>query len=172
MQYDETDNNNISGIVSGVAVRIIVITLLVFVCYAVAHECFKFGFTMFCAESVEKAPGTDVDITVDKGETIDELAERLSNDKVIPSEYAFRLQARLYELKLYPGTYKLNTSMSTGDAVKAFSMTEQEYNDAKAVESSTEEDDQGFIGGGDEGSDDSQEADENGMTADLESSDN
>ena len=91
---------------------------------------------------------------------------------MIPSEYAFRLQARLYELKLYPGIYKLNTSMSTGEAVKAFSMTEQEYNDAKAVESSTEEDDQGFIGGGDEGADDSQAADETGMTADPSASDN
>lgn len=154
MRDDSQTENTISSILGRVALRVIVITLLVFVCYAVANTCFRFGYTVFCADSVDKAPGTDVSVTVSKGETVDELADELYTGGVIPSEYAFRIQARLYDMVLYPGTYKLNTSMSTREAVKALSMTEQEYNDSLAAENSSEADDEGFIGGGDEGNDD------------------
>lgn len=147
-----SSDNSIASIMSGVAVRVIVITLTVFICYAVANSCFRFGYTIFCAESAEPAPGTDIEVTVDKGETIDELAAKLHESGVITSEYAFRIQARLYDIGLYPGTYKLNTSMSTREIVKALSMTELEYNDSVAADSQAEEDADGFIGGGDEGS--------------------
>lgn len=156
-ERDEYSGSSISDVISGVAIRVIVITLIVFVCYFTAHKCFKLGFTIFGAESVEAAPGTDVQVEVDKGETVDELAAKLADDKVIPSELAFRVQARLYELKLYPGTYKLNTSMSTKESVKSFVMTEQEYNDSLDADSITE-DEEGFIGGGDEGTDTSSAA--------------
>ena len=151
-ERDEYSDSSISDVISGVAIRVIVITLIVFVCYFVSQKCFKLGFTIFGAESVEAAPGTDADVTVEDGETVDELATELADDAIIPSELAFRVQARLYNLKLYPGTYKLNTSMSTKEAVKTFVMTEQEYNDAHAADS-VAEDEEGFIGGGDEGTD-------------------
>lgn len=150
---DDYSENSIADIISRVAVRVIVVTLLVFVCYAAAHEGFKLGYTIFCAETVAEAPGTDTEITVADGEGIDELAETLSEENVIKSGLAFRVQARLYKLKLYPGTYRLNNSMSVKEIIKALSMTEQEYNDSVAADSTTETDDEGFIGGGDEGSD-------------------
>lgn len=153
MRGEASSDNSIASVMSGVAVRVIVITLTVFICYAVANSCFRFGYTIFCAESAEPAPGNDVEVTVSKGETIDELAGRLYESGVITSEYAFRIQARLYDMGLYPGTYKLNTSMSTRDIVKALSMTELEYNDSIAADSSAEQDADGFVGGGDEGSD-------------------
>ena len=151
-EHDDYSESSISDVISGVAVRVIAITLIVFVCYFTAHECFRLGFTIFGAETVEEAPGSDVEVTVNEGESIDELAAALSDDSIIPSELAFRVQARLYKLKLYPGTYKLNTSMSTKEAVKTFIMSEQEYNDSLSADSVTEDED-GFIGGGDEGTD-------------------
>lgn len=168
-ERDEYSGSSISDVISGVAIRVIVITLIVFVCYFTAHECFKLGFTVFGAESAEEAPGTDVEVEVDKGESVDELAARLADDKVIPSELAFRVQARLYKLKLYPGTYKLNTSMSTKKAVKSFVMTEQEYNDSLDADSITE-DEEGFIGGGDEGTDTS-DASADSAAADTDTKD-
>lgn len=153
MRGEASADNSIASVMSGVAVRVIVITLTVFICYAVANSCFRFGYTVFCAESAEPAPGTDIELSVSKGETVDELAAVLYDKGVIISEYAFRIQARLYDMGLYPGTYKLNTSMSTRDIVKALSMTELEYNDSIAADSSAEQDADGFVGGGDEGSD-------------------
>ena len=163
---DEYSDSSISDVISGVAIRVIAITLIVFVCYFVSHKCFQLGFTVFGAETVEEAPGTDKEVTVEDGETIDELAAQLSEDEVIPSELAFRVQARLYKLKLYPGTYKLNTSMSTKEAVKTFVMTEQEYNDSLSQSADTvTEDEEGFIGGGDEGADEA-DVPESGVAAD------
>lgn len=175
-EKDEYSDSSISDVISGVAIRVIVITLIVFVCYFVSQKCFKLGFTIFGAESVEAAPGSDAEVTVESGETIDELAAELADTRLIPSELAFRVQARLYNLKLYPGTYKLNTSMSTKEAVKTFVMTEQEYDDAHAADSVAGAE-EGFIGGGDEGTDtgtdaaaaDSTAAD-SGNTSDTEGS--
>lgn len=152
MQSDEYSENGISDLVSGVAIRVIAVTLAVFLCYAAAHLCFNMGFGIFCAETAEAAPGTDIEVTIDDKETIDELAKVLCDDGVITNELAFRVQARLYKLNLYPGTYKLNTSMSVKENIKLLMMTEQEYNDTLANDSFTE-DDEGFIGGGDEGAD-------------------
>ena len=152
MRSDEYSENGISDVISGVAIRVIVVTLAVFLCYAAAHLCFNAGFGIFCAEAAEEAPGTDIELTIDEGETIDELAARLCDDGVITNELAFRVQARLYKLKLYPGTYKLNSSLSVKENIKLLMMTEQEYNDTLANDSFTE-DDEGFIGGGDEGAD-------------------
>ncbi|MDO4962438.1 MAG: endolytic transglycosylase MltG [Eubacteriales bacterium] len=143
----------IAMIIKGIAGYVIILALLIIVTYSVVNYSFRFGFTIFCAESVEEAPGTDVDVVVEKGETIDELAAKLYENGVIPSELAFRVQARLYDIGFYPGTYKVNTSMSTKEILKTIDMTEQEYADSLALQAAQEETENGIYGGGDEGTD-------------------
>ncbi len=152
MYGDESSIKNVASIISGVAGRVILFALLILIAYTAINLSFRFGYAIFCADSVEEPPGTDVEIVVEKGETIDELAEKLYQDDVIPNEYAFRVQARLYDIGFYPGTYRVNTSMSTKQILEAIDMTEQEYADSLALEAAAETAADGVIGGGDEGS--------------------
>ncbi len=151
MYGEESSIKNAASIISGVAGRVIVIALLILIAYTAINFSFRFGYAIFCADSVEEPPGTDVEIVVEKGETIDELAEKLYEDDVIPNKYAFRVQARLYDIGFYPGTYKVNTSMSTRQILEAIDRTEQEYADSLALEAAAETEAGGIIGGGDEG---------------------
>ena len=150
MHRDGSPDNSITEIIKGVAGRIIAIALLVLVGFTVVNYGFRFGYTLFCADAVEPAPGTDIEIEIEKGDTVDELGEALYERSIIHNAEAFRIQARLFKLSIYPGTYKLNTSMSVREIIKSLDMTEQEYNDRLSREAETVEDG-GIIAGGDEG---------------------
>ena len=150
MYRDGSPDNSITEITKGVAGRIIVIALLVLVGFTTVNYGFRFGYTLFCADTVEPAPGTDIEIEIEEGETADELGERLYENGIIHNAEAFKLQAGLYRLSIYPGTYKLNTSMSVREMIRSLDMTEQEYNDRLSREAETVEDG-GIIAGGDEG---------------------
>ena len=168
MDREESSIRQLSSILSGVAARVIAAALLVLLAYTLVMAAFRFGFTVFCADSVDPPPGRDVEVTVERGETIDEFAAALYKEGVIPNEYAFRIQARLYDIGFYPGTYTLNTSMSVREIVKTINMTEQEYADKLAAEAQSEQAG-GVIGGGDEGSSEvntaaDREAEENGVS--------
>lgn len=151
MHGEQSSAGNISTLISRVAVKVITITLLIFVCYAAINTGFRFGYTIFCAQSAEEAPGTDKDEEIAAGEGIDELAEQLAADGVILNKYAFMVQARLYDLELYPGTYKLNTSMSVREIVKSIAENAEDLKENAAAGNTLE--DASVIGGGDEGTD-------------------
>ncbi|MBQ8933023.1 MAG: endolytic transglycosylase MltG [Lachnospiraceae bacterium] len=153
MRNEDSSLKSISSILIGVAGHVIAITLLVLFAFTVVNFGYRFGYTVFCADSAEEAPGRDVEIVVEKGETIDELAEKLYADHVIPNTYAFRIQARLYDIGFYPGTYKVNTSMSTKEILKTIDLTEEEYEDKLKLEAASAETEDGIISGGDEGQD-------------------
>ena len=153
MREEGTSLKSVSSVLIGVAGHVIAITLLVLFAFTVINFGYRFGYTVFCADAAEEAPGRDVEIVVEKGETIDELAEKLYADKVIPNTYAFRIQARLYDIGFYPGTYKVNTSMSTKEILKAIDLTEEEYEDRLKLEAASAETEDGIITGGDEGQD-------------------
>ena len=150
MYNDESPDNSMAEIIKGVAGRIIVIALLVLVSYTTVNYGFRYGYALFCSDSVEQAPGTDVEIEIKDGETADELGEELYEKSIIHNADAFKLQAKLFKTGIYPGTYKINTSMSVREILKSIDTTEQEYNDRLSREADYDKT-EGVIGGGDEG---------------------
>ena len=66
-----------------------------------------------CLETVcEAAPGRDVQIHIDEGESTMEIANKLYMNKVVVNKYTFYLKVRLFEKDIMQGTFLLNTSMT------------------------------------------------------------
>ncbi|MBQ9420235.1 MAG: endolytic transglycosylase MltG [Lachnospiraceae bacterium] len=148
---NESGVKRIADILSGFAGRVIVIALMVLVIFVAVRFSFGFGHSIFYQSPAEAPPGRDVELTIEKGASIDELAEQLYEDGVITNELAFRIQGRLYKVNFYPGTYTLNTSMTVKEILQAIDMTEAEYEESKAAAQAAGEGADGVVGGGSEG---------------------
>ena len=150
MEHD-SGIKKIADFLSGVAGRIIVIALMVLVIFVAVRFSFRFGHSIFYQSPAEAPPGTDVEVTIEKGASIDELAEQLYEDGIITNAFGFRIQGRLYKVNFYPGTYTLNTSMTVKEILQAIDMTEAEYEESKAAAQAAGEGADGILGGGSEG---------------------
>ena len=81
----------------------------------------------FYEEAVDSPPGTDQVFTVEEGDTVDDVAGRLADQGLIANEFAFIFQSRFYEYDdFYPGTYELNTSMTSKEILQALNVKPQE----------------------------------------------
>lgn len=136
---------------SGMAGRVIMIAIMILVIFVAVRFSFRFGHSIFYQSPAEAPPGRDVEVTIEKGASIDELAEQLYDDGIITNELAFRIQGRLYKVNYYPGTYTLNTSMTVKEILETLDMTEAEYEESKAAAQAAGEGKDGVVGGGSEG---------------------
>ena len=151
MTERESGVKKIADFLSGMAGRVIIIALMVLVIFVSVRFSFRFGHSIFYQSPAEAAPGRDVEVTIEKGASIDELAEQLYDDGIITNTLAFQIQGRLYKVNYYPGTYTLNTSMTVKEILETLDMTEAEYEESKAAAQAADEGSDGVVGGGSEG---------------------
>ena len=152
----------ITGVIGGVAGRVIIAALLLLLTFEGLRICFDFGHDIFYQQPMEADPGTDHVVTLEDGATMQSTAEQLKDEGLIRNELAFVIQGELYQINLYPGDYTLNTSMTTKEILTALN-TDPEENAAQVKESEAEreaaaEAEGDVIGGGDELVDEEQAA--------------
>lgn len=120
--YDTSSGSALES-VGRISKIVIIAVAAILAGFIMVRTCFDFGRSLFYTSPAEAAPGTDKEFVVTEEDTLDTLADRLSEDDIITNPVAFRVQGLLYELELYPGTYSLNTSMTIKNTV--LSMDEQ-----------------------------------------------
>ena len=74
---------------------------------------YAFGHDIFYATAMEEVPGTPKTVTIPKGYTTAEACEVLKEAGLIDNVLAFQIQKMFYDYDIHPGTYELNTSMTT-----------------------------------------------------------
>jgi cell division protein YceG involved in septum cleavage len=67
---------------------------------------------------MEAAPGTDKVVTITDGQSTGDVAYMLRNCGLIDSELTLQIQKRFYEYEFHPGTYALNTSMTSKEILQ------------------------------------------------------
>ena len=87
----------------------VVVVLLVSNLSSTAYD---FCYEIYGTVTVEKAPGRDVTIEIEEGESTMNVAKKLELNRVIVNDMTFYLRTKLSEKTIFPGTYILNTSMS------------------------------------------------------------
>ncbi len=97
----------------GLIGRIIVYVVIGFLLFKGMTRGYAFGHEIFCPVAMEAAPGTDRNVTIEKGSSDSQVAKLLAEKGLIPSEAAFIVQAKLYEYTAQEGTYTLSTSMTS-----------------------------------------------------------
>lgn len=152
----------ITGVIGGVAGRVIIAALLLLLTFEGLRICFDFGHDIFYQQPMEADPGTDHVVTLEDGATMQSTAEQLKDEGLIRNELAFVIQGELYQINLYPGDYTLNTSMTTKEIMTALNTDPEEYaaqvKESEAEREAAAEAEGDVIGGGDELVDEEQAA--------------
>ena len=109
---------DIFGFLLGMILNIVFYAAVAFAIYFVSARVYEYSYQVFGDRVCEAAPGRDVQIHIDEGESTMEIANKLYMNKVVVNKYTFYLKVRLFEKDIMQGTFLLNTSM-TYDEVQA-----------------------------------------------------
>lgn len=128
--------NKITTTIIGISVKLIVYALIVLLMYEAVVRGYQFGHEIFFAEAAEEAPGRDITVWIDRDESVSDTAKVLVRKGLIKSEFAFIFQSEFYDYgTIYPGTYTLNTSMTSKEILQALNVKPEESEDAKTAQS-------------------------------------
>lgn len=118
--------------------------ILVYGTVAVAMTAYNFGYRVFTEAPMEKEPGTDVTIKIEKSMNGQQIGNLLQKKGLIRDADLFRIQLKLsvYEDKIKPGEYKLNTSMTAKDMMVVMSTAAEKLEETKTTEEDVAEDTQ------------------------------
>lgn len=89
--------------------------LLIGICaglFYLGQRAYEFGHQIYDSRGVEEAPGTDMAVVIQEGQSVQEIARLLERYGLIRDEKVFLVQERLskYHGQIQPGNYILNTS--------------------------------------------------------------
>jgi len=143
---NEHDESLIS-VIGRLAARLILLCLAALVLFVAASRAYRFGKDIFYQAPMEEEPGTDVEVRITDNMGYADLAELMELKGLIRNRDAFQIQARLYKTALVPGTYVLNTSMTSKELLTAVNEKARELKEAKEAETG---DEISVVGGGDE----------------------
>ncbi len=103
---------DIFGFLLGMILNIVFYAVVAFAIYFVSARVYEYSYQVFGDRVCEAAPGRDVQIHIDEGESTMEIANKLYMNKVVVNKYTFYLKVRLFEKDIMQGTFLLNTSMT------------------------------------------------------------
>lgn len=129
MSETTKDINRVTGTIIGISFRLIIYAVAILLLYEGATKGYEFGHEIFYASSMEEAPGRDMEITLEPGASVSEVGKKLEKQGLISNQYSFIIQAMVYEYEIQPGTYTLNTSMTSReilDMVSTVAPSEEE----------------------------------------------
>ncbi len=112
----------------------ILVLLLVFIgVFKASAFCYEFGYRIFTEAPMAEAPGKDVIIRIEEGDSAFDISRKLEDYGLVSDSLLFTAQYYLsaYVNDLNPGTYTLNTSMTAKEMMLVMSA---ETEDTEEVE--------------------------------------
>ena len=94
----------------------ILILLVIFIgVFRATSTCYEFGYRIFTEKPMSKEPGTDIVVELDAKDSAFDVGKMLEAKGLIrdASLYVAQYYLSAYKGDLIPGTYTLNTSMTT-----------------------------------------------------------
>lgn len=120
-----------AGMIISISLQMIVCALVIIFLYDAGMKGFAFGESVFAPEAVSpQGNGKDMIVIVEEGASDLSVAKLLESKGLIKDYKVFLVQAKLYQADLYPGTYTLNTSMTSEEMLDIL-MEEPETGEAK-----------------------------------------
>ena len=120
-----------AGMIISISLQMIVCVIAVILIYDAGNKGFAFGESIFTPEAVSsKANGKDLLVIVEEGASDLDVARLLESKGLIKDYKVFLVQAKLYKAEMHPGTYTLNTSMTSEEMLELL-MQEPETGEAQ-----------------------------------------
>ena len=129
------DINKITGTIIGVSGKLILYALILLLLAEGIVRGYSFGHAIFYQTAMEPAPGNRV-LTVTAEDSGSDVAAALKDLGLIDNELAARFQMKFYEYETVPGTYTLNTSMTSKEILRLLSEGPEEEKEEENTESS------------------------------------
>lgn len=103
--------------------KIVIAVIIVMFVYKWSVSAYLYGQRVFNEPPVSSGSGRKITVTVQVGDSSKEIAEMLEKKGLIRDAEIFIIQEMLseYKNKLQPGTYELNTSMTTDEMMEIMS---------------------------------------------------
>ena len=102
------------------AKKVLFFSVIVIITYFLGMKLFSMGRQLFYEYSVDSKPGVDIEFTIEKGDTLDDIANKLYDLGLIDNTTIFKFRAKGYKINFTPNTYKLNTSMTIRNMLTIF----------------------------------------------------
>ena len=112
--------------VLGGLVRIVLLIVAVMFVIRVARVFYTYGYEIFAQTPMSEPPGRAVTVTIEKGDSVSDIAALLEDKGLIqedPLGLLFRLQERFSEHHgmIVPGTYELSSAMTPDEMIAVMS---------------------------------------------------
>jgi UPF0755 protein len=138
--------NKVTGTIISVAGKLIFYAVVVLLLVEGCTRGYAFGHAIFCPTAMEATPGTDKVVTITDGQSTGDVASMLRSRGLIDSELILQIQKRFYEYEFHPGTYELNTSMTSKEILQVLNegtgeeeLIEEKETSAKTTETEAAE---------------------------------
>ncbi len=108
--------------------KIVLAIIIVMLVYKGSLVAYDYGQRVFNEPPMSAGSGRTISVIVNEGDTAKEIGEMLEKKGLIRDALLFRIQEMLsaYKDELLPGTYELNTSMTTEEMMEIMSMQVEE----------------------------------------------
>lgn len=126
MSETTKDINRVTGIIIGISFRLILYAIAILLIYEGVTKGYEFGHEIFYASAMEAAPGRDREIQVEAGASVSAVGKTLEEEGLINNQYSFIIQAMVYDYEIQPGSYTLNTSLTSREILDILSTDVQE----------------------------------------------
>lgn len=107
--------------------NIIFYVLVVLAVMELSKAAYNFSYQIFGNVVVEEAPGTEVKVEIQQGESTSSVARKLAVKRIAVNEYSFYLRAKFTtgsDKPILPGEYVLNTSMNYDEILEVITDAE------------------------------------------------
>lgn len=108
--------------------KIVLAIIIVMLVYKWSMTAYEYGQRVFNEPPMSAGSGRTVTVVVNEGDTAKEIGAMLEKNGLIRDAALFRIQEMLsaYKDEMLPGTYELNTSMTTEEMMEIMSMQAEE----------------------------------------------
>lgn len=108
--------------------KIVLAIIIVMLVYKWSMTAYEYGQRVFNEPPMSAGSGRTVTVVVNEGDTAKEIGVMLERNGLIRDAALFRIQEMLsaYKDEMMPGTYELNTSMTTEEMMEIMSMQVEE----------------------------------------------
>lgn len=115
--------------VLSIALKIVIYAVIIMGVYRLSMMAFDYGHSIFAEEAVDSRPGRTIEVTVESGASVGEIAKLLEEKGLVEDWKLFYLQAKLskYSNKMEAGQYTLSTAMMPSEMMAVMSGEEVDF---------------------------------------------
>jgi len=102
----------ITSFILRLLMNIVFYVLVVILIINFSKQAYAFTYQLYGPDTYDIAPGRDIILQINKGESSMDIASKLQLNHAIENKYSFYLKTKLQNLTIMPGTYEINSAMT------------------------------------------------------------